>query len=140
MAMKASGLHKGLKDVDHTQYADDDMIPYYMKKYVSSATDRGIIKGITTESGEIFAPNDIITRAQAAVILNRILDLPTSDAIEVFFDGKMIPTWAENAVNNLVACGIMSGKGNGILDPEGILTNAQCASLISNVLEWKQNK
>ncbi len=138
MVMKAADLDRGLKDVDFTGYDDDDMIPYYMKKYVSAAQKTGIVRGMETEEGLVFSCDTPITRAEAAVILNRILDLPYSGSIEVFADGKSIPTWAETAMGNLVSCGIMSGKGNGILDPEGILTNAQCASLLNKMMEWKK--
>ncbi|MBE6551825.1 MAG: hypothetical protein E7665_06800 [Ruminococcaceae bacterium] len=137
MAMKATELDRGLKDVDFTGYDDDDMIPYYMKKYISAAKKTGIVRGIETEEGIIFSCDSPITRAEAAVILNRILDIPSTGSIEVFADGKSIPTWAETAMGNLVACGIMSGTGNGILDPEGILTNAQCASLLNKMMDWK---
>jgi len=137
MAMKATGLDVSLKETDYTNYADDSAISYSMKRYVSRAGEMGIIKGVEKDGKTYFLPDETITRAQAAVILNRILDLPTGDAAEVFADRSQIPAWAESSVNNLVACGIMSGQGNGILNPEGELTNAQCAALLMNVVNWK---
>ncbi|MEA4831446.1 MAG: S-layer homology domain-containing protein [Oscillospiraceae bacterium] len=140
MAMKTAGLDKELKEVDYTSFADDASIPYSLKKYVSYASAKGIILGVETEAGLMFCPETPITRAEAAAILNRILDVPSPESSPVFADMSDIPAWATNSMYSLVACGIINGKGGGLLDPYGELTNAQCAVLLTNTIDWMNVK
>lgn len=53
-------------------YSDADTIPAYAKKYVEYVTNAGLMNGMDNNS---FSPNTDVTRAQAAVLLNKLINL-----------------------------------------------------------------
>ncbi len=54
------------------EFSDDNEIPVWAKSYVAVAADDGLIKG---RGGNRFVPNGIVTRAEAATIMIRLLEL-----------------------------------------------------------------
>lgn len=69
MAVRALQLER--QSVTRTSFADDAGIPGWAKEYVKAAVDKKIIEG---RSGNQFAPLANTTRAEAAVIMLRILE------------------------------------------------------------------
>ena len=67
-----------------------------------------MIAGANTEDGVVFRPAEAITKAEAAVMLQNILELPTRDAEPVFAatEDDMIPVWAAEAYHALQDAGI----------------------------------
>ena len=61
-------------------FADAQDAPAWLQPYLSSAMRRGIVHGIATEEGLVFQPNEAITGAQAAVMLQNIWKLPAVTA------------------------------------------------------------
>lgn len=96
---------KLLSGVASTGFTDDADIPPYQKPYVATALMDGVISGYSGTSGAAFEPNEPISRAEAAVMLDSALEL--SDAEEAMADGA--PEWAAQAVANTNACGIPVG-------------------------------
>ena len=85
----------------------------------------GIINGISATE---FAPDKMLTREQAATILNNIaayLDISIPSSNTSFNDAASISSWAEAAVQNMAALGIMSGTGGGNYSPNGTYTAQQ---------------
>ncbi len=119
-----------------TDFADNDQIPAHLMSYVATAKKMGYIEGTKTEKGVFFYPNNTITRAEAAVIINKMLDLKTSGTVEVFSDNNAIPAWAGESVYALTEHGILEGMGMGIVSANAELTRAQTASLLCAVLEY----
>ena len=59
-----------------------------------------------------FAPNDTLTREQAAVMLSRLanaLDKLLQRNEIIFYDNNRISDWAIDSVRQVATCGIMSG-------------------------------
>ena len=52
------------------EYADFDTVPEYAKEAVSALIGAGLVNG----KGDRIAPNDNTTRAEVAVLLQRVLD------------------------------------------------------------------
>lgn len=121
-----------------TDFKDNDQIPAHLMSYVATAKKLGYIEGTKTEEGVFFYPNNTITRAEAAVIINKMLDLKTSGTVEVFNDDNAIPTWAGESVYALTEHGIMEGMGMGKVSANTELTRAQTASLLCAVLEYTE--
>jgi len=69
MAAKAAGLTP-LGGAE-TVFADNAAIPVWSKPYVAAAYDAGLISG---RGGNRFASVDMLTRAEAIVILLRVID------------------------------------------------------------------
>lgn len=89
-------------------FADAQDAPAWLQPYLSSAMRRGIVHGIATEEGLVFQPNEAITGAQAAVILQNIWKLPTAAAAA----GADDTGWSESAVQALADAGIPLGEGS----------------------------
>ncbi|MGE5405032.1 MAG: S-layer homology domain-containing protein, partial [Candidatus Saccharibacteria bacterium] len=84
-------------------------------------------------------PNRPITRAEAAVMINRALKLSLYGEIN-FIDNAGIPVWAKEAVALVVNNKIMGGFPNQSFQPNGLLTRAQASTIIENLLEFKGQK
>ncbi len=70
MISRALGLSGG-QAADSTGFADDAEIPDWAKSATAAASELGIVKGV---DGNRLAPNDTATRAEAVVMLLRMLE------------------------------------------------------------------
>ena len=79
----------------------------------------GIIYG---KSESEFAPNEEITREEAAVILGRIADYvgitAENKSVPNYFDDEQISSWAKDDVYKLKRIGIMQGESAGEIEEE----------------------
>ena len=85
----------------------------------------GVVTGVGSGN---FAPNNSLTREQAAVMLARLadaLDQPLSSSAPTFADNGQISSWAVDAVGQMQATGIMGGVGNNNFAPQGDYTREQ---------------
>lgn len=94
-----------------------------------------IIKGKTTE---IFAPNDLLTREEAATIIFRLIDAVHPDwfAHELFYefaDSIEISDWAMDSIQRLCNMGIMKGVENNNFAPKGNYTTEQAIATLVRV-------
>ena len=84
-----------------------------------------------------FGPMDSVTREQLAVILYNYtasegISVEAAGDLSVFHDTEDTSDWAEKAISWAVGVGLLSGKGNGILDPTGTATRAEVAQMLMN--------
>jgi len=135
MAMQASGIEP-VKATD-TGFFDDDQIPQSYKGYVASAVGRGYVSGLDIDGLRCFCPDNSITRAEAAVILNNMLDAKQPVIKTVFADTTGVPAWAEDALYAMNALGILNGTGEGYIAPYSTLTRAQTAQMLCAVMELR---
>lgn len=101
------------------------------------AEENGIVYGMGDGT---FAPDQFITREQMASIMRRYAGFKGEDTsakikLSAYSDAGKISGWAVRGMKWAVQNGIMSGKGNGIMDPLGKATRAECAKIIYNFLE-----
>lgn len=82
-------------------FADEEDAPAWMRPYMTTAMRRGYVSGTASAAGLMFSPNDPITPAAAAVILQNMLQLSPTGTAEVFAEDSAVPTWAQNAVSIL---------------------------------------
>ena len=95
----------------------------------------GIIKG---KSETEFAPNDSLTREEAAVILYRLINkiYPGWDATAQYFDfadSGQISDWAMNDIQVICNMGIMQGVGDNRFAPKGLYTTEQAVATLVRV-------
>lgn len=136
MALICAGKEASINFTDSTSFSDDAEIPVNIKSYAEYARVNGVISGYATEDGEaFFASTEPVTRAEAAVIVDRILSLPeaSGEEIAVFTDCAAVPSWAGQAVANLTNCGIFNGTGYGELMPDSVVTRAETAEILCNM-------
>ena len=88
-----------------------------------------------------FAPDRVVTRAEMAVIITRILygnnlNVEQFKGLNTFTD---VPDWAEGYVNLCASLDIIAGRGNGIFDPDATVTTAEAALMLSRALGYFKN-
>ncbi|MBR2778678.1 MAG: S8 family serine peptidase [Firmicutes bacterium] len=104
---------------------------------VNWAAANGIVNGM----GEgMFQPNGMISREQLALIMyryavNKGYTEAKSADLSSFTDAARVDSWAREGVEWAVASGLLSGKGDGILDPLGPATRAQVAAIIQRFVD-----
>ena len=128
LAMHAAGLEK-LEGVERTGFADDAAVETWAKPYVSSALRSGLVSGSLDETGQaVFRSGDPITGAEAAVLLDRALQVTDVDA-QTF--APAAPAWAAQSAANLSTCGMLDAGA----DLSAPLTRGEAAQLLCSALE-----
>ena len=113
MAMAVAELEP-LEDVTVTGFADDARIPDWSRGCVSAAVMAGAVQGGRDETGAVvFAPDEVVTAAQAAVMLDSLLGI-TDVPLEVFAVQTQ-SHWAGQAAANLAS--------GGVIRPEGLMSD-----------------
>ena len=94
----------------------------------------GIINGKTETD---FAPNDLLTREEAAVILNRMVNktipVPVTEMYFNFDDESSISGWASDSIQVMCNMGVMNGVGNNKFAPKETYTTEQAIATIVRV-------
>lgn len=132
MVARAMGLQPEgsttFKDVEGKWYADS----------VQALFEAGIVNG---KSESAFDPDQTLTRQQVTLMTVRLLqfsgvELPPADLSAIpFTDLDKIPVAYREAVAQVYALGIFSGKSDGSFDPSGELTRSQMAKVLYKTLE-----
>ncbi|MCL1858944.1 MAG: S-layer homology domain-containing protein [Oscillospiraceae bacterium] len=97
-------------------------------KAVLAANALGIVNGVGNKK---FAPDDFLTRAQAAAIINRtahLLEINTDGYSHIFVD--VSGHWVDAELGWLAQTEIIRGMGENIFDPDGNLTREQAIAII----------
>ncbi|MEQ8175095.1 MAG: S-layer homology domain-containing protein [Syntrophomonadaceae bacterium] len=114
----------------NAHYSDADEIADWARPYVAAMTQAGYVGGI----GNRFAPNNQLTRIEAAVIIsNALRDVPgfgTRADLSVFTDYSEVPSWAIGKV----AQGTIGGYPDGTLRPNQPITRAETCALLITLL------
>lgn len=133
LAMSAAG-EQALAGVTETGFSDDAQIPAWAKGYVSAALMSGTVQGFSEDGQVRFSPAATVTRAEAAVMLDRLFR-PEEAAVDVFAAGA-VPAWASQSVANLRSVSVLSTVSG--LD-EG-LTRGEAAKLLCAALEYRDGQ
>ena len=130
MAMTAAG-REPLSDVTLTGFYDDTDISAWAKGYVSAALIQGTVEGSPNQAGQVvFNANGPVTRAQAAVILDRLL-APGDVAASSAFSQDAVPAWAYQAAVNMEAVSVLAGG----TDLSETLSRGEAAEMLSAMLD-----
>ncbi len=143
LAMEAAGVDP-LEGITTTGFFDDEAIPTWAKGYAASALKEGMIQGRISETGDIvFSADSQITRAEAAVILNQVLEVSDLAAQSDYADLDTVPTWAYQAAVNLETVGVLNTDTAGALALEETVNRGEAAQMLCaamDVLEARQEK
>ncbi len=124
-------------------------------KAVEQLVYRGIISGkevqelsSTPTEGEnsssairciTFAPDDSLTREEAAAILQRLINntipVPAHELYYEFSDSDDISDWADNSVQVMCNMGVMQGVGDGKFAPKDTYTTEQAIATVIRIYE-----
>ena len=122
----------GSPAVDGTYFSDVPLNQFYTEA-MAWAAENGIVDGYGDGR---FGPVDPITREQMVMILMNYaayegIDVSQQADLELFSDSGKISPYAVEAMAWACAEGVLNGKGNGILDPQGQATRAEVAAIFS---------
>lgn len=134
LAMHTAGL-EALQGVTRTGFTDDEAIPTWAKGYISSALKAGVVQGTGSASGPVFSPDRAITRAEASVLLDRMLQITDASVTTMFADSDVAPAWAYQSAVNLETVGVLETTPDGALALSDTLTRADAAELLCGALE-----
>ena len=104
---------------------------------ISWAAETGVVNGIGDNK---FAPDSNVTREQIAVIMynyskSHSFDVTETKSVDSFNDADKVSSWASEAIEWAIGTGLLSGKGDGILDPKGNATRAEIAAIFTRYVE-----
>ncbi len=129
----------GEPEVEQTSSFTDLREGAYYADAVAWAQENGIAKGVTETR---FAPEQSVTREQAAVFLHRFVTeyweqaaVETADLTE-FPDGGQVSLYARTAMAWAVGAGFLEGYEDGALRPTRVLTRVQMAKLLTLLADY----
>jgi hypothetical protein len=118
----------GFSDIPGRQWYSDAVV---------WAAANNLVGGV---GGNLFAPEDTITRQDMAVLFSRYASfagktLPAVREPETFADASEIADYAKQAVSDFNAAGIIGGVGDNKVNPRGETTRAETAALLHRFIE-----
>ncbi len=121
---------------DKSKFEDVAPDAYYTKAVIW-AENNGIVKGYSEVE---FAPDKLISREEMAAIMHRYAGYKGADTgvigdLMKFADQAQIADWARENVAWAVGYGLLSGKDNNLLDPQGHTTRAETAAILNRFLK-----
>ncbi len=105
----------------------EDIAGHFAADAILSSAEKGYMVGV---SHTAFAPEEAMTRAQAAAICARILNL--SEEPSPFFDTK--GHWAEKQIGAMTKAGLIFGYEDGSFRPDTEMTRGEVAALLYRVI------
>jgi hypothetical protein len=139
LLVKALGLPGGTYEQKFKDVKEADW--FNLNGELAAAIKTGIIQG---KPDGRFAPNEKITRTQAAIMLNRAMKLgfinydmtklKKTKTIADFKDTANLDTEAKAAIEAVYQAGIISGKPDGTFDPMGNTKRDQMAKMLAEFL------
>ena len=105
--------------------------------YILKANNLEIVSGVGNNR---FAPNDLITREQIAVMFHRTLRAVDPSLLEgtyslTFADSNEISNWAKEAIGFMSNKGIIGGIGDNRVNPKGKATREQSIAMVVRTFE-----
>lgn len=130
-------LDKSFTDVDKSQW-------YY--DHVQIAFKHGVIEG---RNAETFAPDDLITRQEMAVMISRTIKtmekleilppLQAKEMINTYNDYSDVADWAEGDIALVVKNKIIQGKDGNLLAPKDNATRAEAVVILKRLFDLLNN-
>ena len=104
---------------------------------ITWTTENGIFAGYSKDK---FGPDDPITREQLTAIFYRYADykgykLTVTENLDKFEDADKITDYAKMVMQWAVGNGLIKGKSENLLDPQGTATRAEIAAMLHRFIE-----
>lgn len=139
MFITALGRMHGVETEKHstdTGYADVNSEEYYAP-YISWSKENGILPSVSETA---FAPEESITRADMALAINNYINVCGFNIKPFGFGSEFVDiascTEAQKAaILNIQDKGIINGIGDGKFEPDGMLTRAEAATVLTRLIK-----
>ena len=135
LRMVVSGLCQDFdaeKDYGTPSFSDVQVGRWY-ENYVAYAEKIGLVVG----DGGKFRPNDPITKAEAAVIVYKSLNLENYEAIPSKFLDVATDRYFTKPIDALTSFSILSGDGTGYFYPMKNLTRAEAVTVVAQAAGYQ---
>lgn len=115
---------------------EDTNNPAILNLYIN-----GIING---KGNGFFAPNDLLTREETAVIFDRLInligcDLVYTDDIIEYDDDESISDWARNSIQLVSHVGLMNGYKGNVFYPKSSLSTEEAIVVVMRAYDLIEN-
>jgi hypothetical protein len=110
------------------------------KEYINNAYELGIVSGVGNNK---FAPDNSITRQEAAVMLNNLAELVNITDInnsEKFIDEKYFANWAKDSIYSISNKGIMLGTEENKFSPWMNYTREQAIATMLRLYDYSKEE
>lgn len=108
-----------------------DTADHWARNYIAALVAEGIVGGYDAST---FAPDDLITREQMAVMIAKAAGLSPAAEETSFADRGSISAWAREALAAVVKNGIMTGYPDNTVRPQANATRAEATTVIVQAL------
>lgn len=122
-------------EIPNVTFADAVSTPDWLIEAAKLAYAKGIIKGSASGNQLYLNAYNSLTRKEAVVMINNILDLTNSTDKLNYVDTNSIPDWATQAVKNLTAYKIIQGNSNNEFRPNKIISKAEAAEMCFKLIK-----
>lgn len=107
----------------------------WYQPYVAAAVDAGLVNGV---SGDAFGVGRELTRQDAAVIIERVLqkqNITMQDGKASFADMDKVSSYAKSAVSKMATVGLIQGNIDNTFLPKNSISRAEVCALLDRMLE-----
>ncbi|WP_071393458.1 S-layer homology domain-containing protein [Bacillus tuaregi] len=115
------------------QASFNDDIPEVAKEEIEYLVEKGIIAGYVNGN---FGPNDLITRVQSAIMLNRAIVYSDDSAPNPNYTDVNDHTFGYDVIAKMTEAGVFAGN-NQLFNPGNPLTRAEMAKVLVQAFELK---
>ena len=129
-------MEGSLAPKDENSFTDVEAGRWYTDA-ITWAAENGIFAGYSKDK---FGPDDPITREQLTAIFYRYADykgykLTATENLDKFEDADKITDYAKTVMQWAVGNGLIKGKAETLLDPQGTATRAEIAAMLHRFIE-----
>jgi chitinase len=122
----------GFKETAEITFTDVEEEKWYYEE-IQKAYKEGDIVGVSETE---FAPEDYITREQAAIIMTRLLELAGNEkGADVFSDSNKISSWAKEYVGAAAEHNLIKGYEDNTFRPQNNIKRAEALVLLDRILK-----
>lgn len=122
----------GFKETAEITFTDVKEEKWYYEE-IQKAYKEGDIVGVSETE---FAPEDYITREQAAIIMTRLLELAGNEkGADVFSDSNKISSWAKEYVGAAAEHNLIKGYEDNTFRPQNNIKRAEALVLLDRILK-----
>lgn len=122
-----------------SHFADWNELPEWSKPYIAAAYANGVLTGTERNGKHYVNGASLITRAEAAVLLQNAYRLATDEGNRKSF-GDAIPSWAANSVDILSSNGIINGYPNATFKPGSNATRAELVVMLMRLTDLQGDR
>lgn len=128
LAVLLSRVYTGTKNTKAVHPFKDLSAKHFAYDAIMQDQADGLMQGI---GGGLFAPDQIMTRAEMAVVISRWKGLAGTDTSSA---ADIKGHWAENEINQVTRAGFMVGMTDGTFKPDQVLTRAEAVVILNRML------